>query len=67
MISYEPFFDTMKRKNITPSTLFKAGFQPATYYAMKKGNSVITQTIDKLCVICECSPSEIMKHIPDNE
>ena len=65
MMSYKPFFETMKRKNISTYKLFNAGFQSATYYSMKKGNSVSTNTIEKLCKICDCSVSEIMEYIPD--
>jgi len=65
MMSYGPLFQTMKDKNISTYKLFKAGFQPATYYSMKKGNSVSTNTIEKLCKILDCSVSEVIEYIPD--
>ena len=65
MISYRPFFQTMKDKNISTYKLFNAGFQSATYYSMKKGNSISTNTIDKLCKILNCSVDEIIEYIPD--
>jgi len=67
VISYQPFFQTMKDKNVSTYKLFKAGFQPATYYSIKKGNSISTNTVDKLCNILDCSISEIMEHIPDKK
>jgi len=57
----------MKDKNISTYKLFKAGFQPATYYSIKKGNSISTNTVDKLCNILGCSVNEVIEHIPDEE
>lgn len=63
MISYEPLFATMKEKNVTTYALFKAGFQNKTYYNMKKGMSVSTNTIDLLCEILDCEVSDVMVHV----
>ncbi len=40
MISYDPLFQTMSQKNITSYALFKKGLSKATYYSIKKGNSI---------------------------
>lgn len=40
MISFEPLFETMKRKNVSSYALAKAGFSRATYYAIKNGDNV---------------------------
>jgi len=61
MISYEPLFRTMKEKNISTYKLFRAGFQSATYYSIKAGNSVSTNTIDKLCKIMKCNVEDIIQ------
>ena len=47
MISYEPLFKTMKEKGITSYRLEKMGFSRATYYSIRKGNSVSTNTTFK--------------------
>ena len=62
MISYEPLFQTMKEKNI--SCLEKMGFARSTYYAMKNGKSVSTNTIDQLCTLLQCEVSDIMRFVP---
>ena len=64
MISYEPLFRTLKKKNISSSRLEKMGFARSTYYAMKDGKSVSTNTIDQLCTLLECEVSDIMKFDP---
>ena len=40
MISYDPLYEYMEKNHITTYALFKAGFNSATYYNMKKGKSV---------------------------
>lgn len=67
MISYQPLFETMSSKGITSYTLFKKGFPKATYYSIRKGNSVSTNTINQLCKILECSVSDIMEYVEDEE
>lgn len=67
MISYEPFFETLKKKNISSYRLEKFGFARSTYYAMKEGTSVSTNTIDQLCLLLQCEVSDIMKFVqPDS-
>lgn len=65
MISYEPLFQTMKRKNISTYELEKRGFSRSTYYAMKSGESVTLYTINKLCTILHCDVSDIIKFIEE--
>lgn len=67
MMSYKPFFDTMEKREMSTYRLFKLGFDRATYYSIKKGNSVSTNTIEKLCKILDCTVSEIIEYIPDEE
>lgn len=64
MISYEPFFATLKKLQISSYRLEKMGFARSTYYAMKDGESVSTNTIDQLCVLLNCDVSDIMKFVP---
>lgn len=66
MISYEPFFETLKKKKVSSYRLEKMGFPRSTYYAMKEGKSVSTNTIDQLCTLLECEVSDIMKYTPSN-
>lgn len=62
MISYEPFFETMKKKHISSYELEKWGFSRSTYYAMKYGKSVTVNTINQLCTILDCEVSDIIKY-----
>lgn len=67
MISYAPLFKTMKDKQITSYRLEKLGFSRATYYSIKQGNSVSTNTINQLCKLLRCGVSDIMEFIDEDE
>lgn len=62
MISYEPLFETMKRKNITSYQLAKRGFSRSTYYSIQQGNSISTNTLNQLCKLLQCSVSDILEY-----
>jgi len=66
-ISYEPLFKTMKAKGITSYRLQKMGFNRATYYSIKNGNNVSTNTIAFLCELLDCKVEDIIEYIDDNE
>ena len=65
MISYQPLFETMKRKGITSYRLFKMGFPQSNYYAIKRGENISTHTINELCRILQCDVCDIMKYVDD--
>ena len=65
LISYEPLFRTMKEKHISSYELAKRGFPRSTYYAIKQGKSVTTNTINQLCSLLSCNVSDIMEYIED--
>ena len=67
MISYRPLFQTMKHKKITSYRLQKQGFSRATYYSIRQGNSVSTNTINQLCKLLHCGVSDIIEYIDDEE
>lgn len=65
MISYQPLFRTMKEKKVSSYRLQKEGFSRATYYSIKQGNSVSTNTINQLCQLLNCQVSDIIEFIDD--
>lgn len=67
MISYEPLQKTMKERGISSYRLEKLGFSRATYYSIRKGNSVSTNTIDQLCKILKCEVSDIIKFVDEDK
>ena len=67
MISYAPLFETMKKKNISSYQLEKKGVSRATYYSIRKGNSISTNTVNQLCKLLDCEISDIIKYIDEEK
>ncbi|MBE6825018.1 MAG: helix-turn-helix transcriptional regulator [Ruminococcaceae bacterium] len=66
MISYEPFWQTLKDKKITTYTLInKYNISSATIDRMKKGNGISTMKIDDFCRILHCNVSDIIKFVEE--
>jgi DNA-binding Xre family transcriptional regulator len=56
----------MKQKNISSYKLEKLGFSRATYYSIRQGNSISTNTVNQLCRLLGCEVSDIIKYIDDD-
>lgn len=71
MISFEPLWETMKREGITTYYLRnKCGYyrvSSSTICRMKANQSVSTSTLNSLCKILQCSFSDIMEYVEDDE
>ncbi len=66
LISYEPFYQTLYKKNITEYHLiFKEGFSANTLYRMKKGEAISTKTLDALCYALDCEVQDILKFVKE--
>lgn len=66
VISYEPFYETLFKKNITEYNLiYKQGFSANTLYRMKKGKPISTKTLDALCEVLDCSVEDIICYKKD--
>ncbi len=65
MISYEPFWQTLKAKGITTYTLInKYNISSATIDRIKKGGGISTMKIDDFCEILDCNVEDIITYIP---
>ena len=63
LISYEPFWETLKRQNITTYVLItRHNISSATIDRMKKGKGISTMKIDDFCRILHCDVSDIIKY-----
>ena len=61
MISYKPFFETLKKKNISTYTLiYKYGISSATIDRIKKGGGITTAKLNDLCNILNCNVEDII-------
>ena len=68
MISYRPFWETLKKKNVTTYMLInKHHISSATIDRMKKGKGISTMKIDDFCRILNCTVSDIIEYYPNEQ
>lgn len=61
MINYAPLWDTMKERGITTYTLItKHNINPRTINNLKHNKSITMDTLEKLCLILDCSPNDVV-------
>ena len=61
MINYEPFWATLKEKEITKYQLiYHWGISSNTLRRMKHNEAISSTTLNKLCLILDCNISQIM-------
>lgn len=66
MISYEPFYKTLKEKNITTYKLIKEyNISRSLLDRLKHNKPISSVTVNDLCKILECNVSDIMTYIND--
>ena len=66
MITFEPFWETIKDKNISQYSLIKDyGFSTGTLDALRKNDSVTLKTINDICNKLNIDISDIIKYSPD--
>ena len=67
MISYEPFYKTIKDKNISTYKLINQhGLSRSLIDRLKHNKPISTVTLNDLCSILECKVEDILIYIEDN-
>jgi DNA-binding Xre family transcriptional regulator len=62
MFNYEPLWETMREKNITQYQLIKDyNISNGTLDNLRKNKSITIYTLERLCLILDCQPNEIIK------
>ena len=68
MITFEPLWDTLKRKGISQYVLIKQyGVSTGTMDALRKNRSVTLNTLNDLCNILQCEVSDVIRFVPDKK
>ena len=66
MISYKPFWETLKYKNVSTYALReKYGISPNTLTRMKSNKYLSMRTIEDFCKILDCEIEDIVKYNKD--
>ena len=67
MITYEPFWQTLKASDESTYTLIKKhNMSSSTIDKLRKNKPLNTTAINDLCLILDCSVSDIMKYAPSD-
>ena len=68
MISYEPFWNTLKERNISTYQLInKQGILPDTIQRLRSGRPITTTTINTLCMVIGCTVDQILEFVPEDD
>ena len=61
IISYDPLWDTMKRKGISQYRLISSGIDNKTLDSLKKNKNITLLTLERLCEILDCNPNDVVE------
>ena len=68
MISYKPFWDTLRASRESTYTLIKKyRISSSTIDKLRKNRPMNTTTINDLCRILNCTVAQIMEYVPSEE
>lgn len=68
MISYKPFYDTIKEKGISTYKLINSfGISRSLIDRLKHDKPITTQTIDDLCGYLDCRVEDILVYVAKDE
>ncbi len=65
MISYAPFWKTLKDKNISTYALIHHHKVSSSTSRLRNNKGINTNTVDDLCTILKCSISDIIEYVPN--
>ena len=66
MITYEPFFSTLKRKEISTYRLINNyGFSKDTLDSLKQNKNITMETLNYICNLLECEISDVIRYTKD--
>ncbi len=61
MISYDPLFLTLKKKDISTYYLIQNGIDKKTIHRIKHNENITLLTVEKICTILECEIQDVVK------
>ena len=66
MISYEPFYATLKEKGISTYKLINQyGISRGLLDRLRHNKPISTVTLNDLCTILDCRVEDILRYVPD--
>ena len=65
IISFNPLWATMKKKEVSQYKLLKSGVDNKTLDRLMKNKNITLLTLEKLCRILDCLPNDIVEFIEE--
>lgn len=66
MITYEPFFETLKYKGISTYKLINEyNFSKGTLDSLKQNKNITMETLNYICNLLECEICDVIKYTRD--
>lgn len=65
MIDYSPLWITMKNRNISQYDLINNGLDKRTLDQLRHNRNITVLTLEKLCIILQCTPNDVLKFNPE--
>ena len=57
----------MQHKKISQYQLLKRGLDNKTLDTLKKNRNITLSTLEKICVILDCTPNDVVQFTPDDK
>ena len=68
MISYAPFWETLKRKQISQYQLIRDySFSTGTLDTLRKNNSITMNTLHDICQMLHCNITDVVESVEDKK
>jgi len=68
MITFDPFWETLKRKEISQYMLIEQyGVSTGTLDALRKNRSITLNTLNDFCNLLQCDITDIIQYTPDEQ
>lgn len=67
MIDYSPLWETMNKRGISQYQLINSGIDKHTLSQLRNNRNVTALTLEKLCIILDCKPNDVIDFKPDKK
>ena len=67
MINYSPFFKMLKQKRLSQYDAEYMGVGNRLMDSLRNNKGITTRSINKLCLIFNCTPNDILKVVPTSK
>lgn len=68
MIVFKDVLGMLSKKGWSAYRLIKSKqFGNSTITRLRNGESITTDTIDKICELCDCQPGDLMSYVPGKQ